>query len=320
MVPLMHPWNEALFQSLKARAEAERFPHALLIHGPRGTGKLALAERVSQLLLCEDAAHRPCGRCEGCRWFAAGTHPDFRRVEPEALAKEPIAGDEEGAETPSKRAKPSLQIKIEQVRALDDFLNLRSHRGRLRVALVHPAEDMNPTTSNALLKGLEEPPAGAIFLLVAHRPSQLLPTIRSRCVALPMPLPPREQALRWLGEQGAQNPERWLAYAGGAPLQALEYAAKAEMLHRLLQHPMPVDDRDELEPLADALQKIALDCALSGLGLPPKYQTRTIPLDPQGARAWLAFARQMGQHRLLCRHPLNPKLFSAQMLAGMPQK
>src|SRR4030095_419883 len=152
MVRLMHPWNEALFQSLKARAE--RFPHALLIHGPRGTGKLALAERVAQLLLCEDAAHRPCGRCAGRRWVAAGTHPDFRRVEPEALAKEPLAGDEEGAEAPSKRAKPSLQIKIEQVRALDDFLNLRSHRGRLRVALVHPAEDMNPTTSNALLKGL----------------------------------------------------------------------------------------------------------------------------------------------------------------------
>src|SRR4029450_3661718 len=149
---------------------------------------------------------------------------------------------------------------------------------------------------NALLKGLEEPPAGAIFLLVAHRPSQLLPTIRSRCVALPVPLPPREPALRWLSEQGAQNPERWLAYAGGAPLQALEYAAKAEMLHRLLQHPMPVDDRDELEPLADALQKIALDSALSGLGLQPKYQTRTIPLDPQSARAWLTFARQMGQH------------------------
>jgi DNA polymerase-3 subunit delta' len=210
------------------------------------------------------------------------------------------------------------------VRGLDDFLNLRSHRGRLRVALVHPAEDMNANTSNALLKGLEEPPAGAIFLLVSHRPSQLLPTIRSRCVALPVHLPPREAALRWLSEQGVQKPERWLAYAGGAPLQALDYAAKAEMLQRVLQHPMPVDDRDELEPLAEALQKIAMDCALSSLGLPPKYQTRAslpdAPADPRRARAWLAFARQMGQHRLLCRHPLNAKLFSAEMLAGMPQK
>ena len=85
----MHPWNEPLFEALKARSA--RFPHALLIHGARGTGKLALAERVAQFLLCEDPARRPCGRCDGCRWFVAGSHPDFRRLEPEALAKEPPA-------------------------------------------------------------------------------------------------------------------------------------------------------------------------------------------------------------------------------------
>ncbi len=137
----MHPWNTPLFEALKARLE--RFPHALLIHGVRGTGKLALAERVAQLLLCEDPAHRPCGRCDGCRWLAAGSHPDFRRIEPEALAKEPLIDPEEAAETPAKRGKPSIDIKIEQVRDLAGFLNLRSHRGRLRVALVHPAEAMN---------------------------------------------------------------------------------------------------------------------------------------------------------------------------------
>jgi DNA polymerase III subunit delta' len=314
----MHPWNEPLFEALKARTE--RFPHALLIHGARGTGKLALAERVAQFLLCEAPAGRPCGRCDGCRWFVAGSHPDFRRVEPEALAREPIIEPEEGADAPAKRAKPSLQIKIEQVRGLDGFLNLVSHRGRLRVALVHPAEDMNPNAANALLKGLEEPPAGAVFVLVSHRPSQLLPTIRSRCVALAVPVPPPAAALQWLAEQGAPNPERWLAYAGGAPLQALEYAAKADLLERLLQRPLPVDDRDELEALADALQKIALDRALTGLGLPAKYQTGGAPADPVQARAWLAFAREMGQHRLLCRHPLNPKLFSAEMIAGMPRR
>lgn len=313
----MHPWNEALLEALKARAE--RFPHALLIHGARGTGKLELAERAAQFLLCEAPASRPCGRCEGCRWFAAGSHPDFRRIEPEALAKEPMLEPEEGADTPAKRTKPSIEIKIEQVRDLAGFLNLRSHRGRLRVALVHPAEHMTPSASNALLKGLEEPPPGAVFLLVSHRPSALLPTIRSRCVALAVPIPPRPAALQWLTGQGVGNPERWLAYAGGAPLQALEYAGKAEVLERLLQRPLPVTDRDELEALADALQKIALDGALTSLGLPSKYQTRNAPADPTQTRAWLAFARQMGQHRDLVRHPLNPKLFSAEMIAGMPQ-
>jgi DNA polymerase-3 subunit delta' len=312
----MHPWNQALFESLKARAE--RFPHALLIHGARGIGKLALAEHTAQFLLCEDPARRPCGRCEGCRWFAAGSHPDFRRLEPEALAREPAVEPDEGAEVPTKRGKPSLQIRIEQVRELDGFLNVGSHRGRLRVALVHPAEDMNPNAANALLKGLEEPPAGAVFLLVSHRPSQLLPTIRSRCVALAVPIPPQTAALQWLVEQGAKNPERWLAYAGGAPLRGLEYAANAEVLERLLQRPMPVDDRDELEALADALQKIALDRALTALGLAAKYQTGSIPRDLAKARAWLAFGRSMGERRLLTRHPLNPKLFSAEMVASLP--
>lgn len=314
----MHPWNQPLFDSLKRRTE--RLPHALLIHGARGTGKLALAEHIAQFLLCEaaEAARRPCGVCEGCRWFLAGSHPDMRRVEPEALAREPRVDAEEG-DTPAKKGKPSTEIKVEQVRDLAGFLNLRSHRGRLRVALVHPAESLNPNSANALLKGLEEPPAGAVFLLVSHRPAQLLPTIRSRCVAFPVAIPPQEQALQWLSAQGAKDPGRWLAYAGGAPLLALEYAGRAAILDRLLKQPAPVDNREELEVLAEALQKIALDRAFSALGLPSKYQTGARPADRTQARAWLAFARQMGQHRLLAGHPLNPKLFSAEMLAGLPR-
>lgn len=310
----MHPWNEPLFESLKRRGE--RFPHALLIHGPRGTGKLALAERIAQFLLCEAQA-KPCGLCEGCRWFLAGSHPDFRRLEPEALAREPAVDAEEG-DAPVKKTKPSTEIRVEQVRELAGFLNVGSHRGRRRVALVHPAEDMNDNSANALLKGLEEPPAAAVFLLVSHRPARLLPTIRSRCVALPVPIPPRAAALEWLAGQ-IKNPDRWLAYAGGAPLQAVDYAGKAEIVERLLQRPGPVDDRDGLDALAEALQKIALDRALSAFGLPPKYETGAARVNPAQAHAWLTFARQMGEHRQLSRHPLNPKLFSAEMLAGLPK-
>src|SRR5205823_7615954 len=123
-----------------------------------------------------------------------------------------------------KRGKPSLVIKIEQIRGLEDFLNIGSHRGKLRVALVHPAEDMPEASANALLKGLEEPPSGAVFLLVSHRPAQLLPTVRSRCVALPVALPPVEVAQRWLESQHVKDAARWLAYAGGAPLRAMDYA------------------------------------------------------------------------------------------------
>ena len=310
----MHAWNQPTLDSLAARVG--RLPHALLIHGPRGVGKLALAERVAQFLLCEGKA-KPCGTCDGCRWFLAGNHPDFRRVEPEALAKAPPPDLEDDA--PAKRAKqPSIEIKVDQVRELPAFLYVRSHRGGTRVALVHPAEDLNENASNALLKGLEEPPASAMFILVSHRPAQLLPTIRSRCVAVPVPIPPREAALQWLSGQGIKDAERWLAYAGGAPLRALDYAADAAALESLIKSPAPVNVREDLERLADALQKIALDRALSAFGLPQKYQTGKAAVAPEKAREWLAFARRMGEDRLLCRHPLNPRLFSAAMLGAMP--
>ena len=315
----MHPWNEPILD----RVQREDLPHALLIHGPQGLGKLALAERMAQLILCEapEKTKKPCGQCDGCRWFLAGNHPDFRRVEPEALM--PAAEAEEGAEAPARKAKPSLEIKVEQVRELADFLHIGSHRGARRVALVHPAEAMNPNAANALLKGLEEPPPAAMFLLVSHRPARLLPTVRSRCVSLPVPLPPREAALQWLRAEGLQDPERWLAYAGGAPLRAPVFASQAEALDRLMRGiasgaDVLIDDRESLEALAEALQKLALDRAFAASGVPAKYRVGSAKPDPAQAKAWLAYARQMGQNRALARHPVNPRLFAAEMLATMP--
>lgn len=317
----MHPWNQPILDSLKAARE--RLPHALLVHGPRGVGKLGLAERLAQALLCEhaDLPARPCGRCDACRWYLGGNHPDFRRVEPEAIAKQPPATDEEGeegSEAPARRTKqPSIVIGVDQIRDLADFLNLRSHRGALRIALVHPAEDMNANAANALLKGLEEPPPGAMFILISHRPARLLPTIRSRCVAVPVPIPSRDVAVAWLKAQSAPDPERWLAFAGGAPVQALAYAAEAAGWDRLLKSPAAIDSRDDLERLAEVLQKIAYDRAFSAFGIAPKYRTGGPAGNPAKARRWLAFARKMGENRALSRHPLNPRLFSTEMLVEM---
>jgi DNA polymerase-3 subunit delta' len=319
----MHPWNQPILEALKAKRD--RLPHALLLHGPRGVGKLELAERVAQLLLCEhaDPAARPCDKCDACRWYLAGNHPDFRRVEPEAIAKVPMAAEEEGeegaaAEAPARRTKqPSLFIRIEQIRELADFLNVGSHRGALRIALVNPAEELYPNAANALLKSLEEPPAGAIFILVSHRPARLLPTIRSRLVGLPVPIPPRDTAIAWLKQQGAESPERWLAFSGGAPVQALAYAEEAAGWDRLLKSPVPVDDRENLERLAEVLQKIAYDRAFSAFGLAPKYKTGAKPGNPAKVRSILAYARKMGEKRALSRHPLNPRLFSTELLTEL---
>jgi len=322
---MIHKWNESLWTDLAGAAE--RLPHALLVHGPRGVGKRALAEHFAQFLLCEAAAARPCGRCEACRWFVAGNHPDVRWLEPEAIAKPRPSEDESEGRGAARSAKPSLEIKVEQVRALADFLNIGSHRGRHRIALVHPAEEMNLHAANSLLKSLEEPPSGAVFVLVSHRPARLLPTIRSRCVALPVGLPERATAEAWLRSSGVPDAPRWLAFAGGAPLQALEYAsgARGETISRLLgalQADPPqtatIGDREEVDALAEVLQKLALDRAFMAFGAEAKYATGGAGVPATQALEWLAYARAMGRHRALVRHPLNPKLFGAEMVAAMP--
>lgn len=306
-----------------------RLPHALLIHGAQGVGKLALAERFAQLLLCEVAGQgtEPCGTCHSCRWFLGANHPDVRFIEPEAFGRYAAQADEDEA-VPAKAGKPSTEIKIEQVRALADFVNVGSHRGGRRVAVVHPAEDMNLSSANALLKSLEEPPAGAFFLLVSHRPARLLPTIRSRCVAVPVPAPDPGAAAAWLAAQGVKEPARWLAFAGGAPRRALEIAsgdkagAIATLLRAIeagdLEAASAVPDREMLELLAEVLQKLSLDQAFGELAGRSRFLPEIRPIgDAQTAR-WLAFARAMGRNRLLARHPLNPRLFASEMLSGIP--
>lgn len=330
MNPVISDIQKEAWRELIGRLD--RLPHALLLHGAPGVGKLALAERFAQALLCESKGQgaKPCGSCDGCRWFLAGNHPDARFLEPEAIAlalDRPASVAEEGdTESSKEKKKPSLHIRVEQTRGLADFLNLASHRGGRRVAIVHPAEDMNAATANSLLKSLEEPPAGAVFLLVSHRPARLLPTIRSRCVPVPVPLPDPNAAAAWLAKQGVSAPERWLAFAGGAPLRALEYAtgARGAAIERVLlgiasgsrEEIGAIKDRDELEPLAEVLQKMALDRAFAALAGDTKYGGARVPGD---GRAWLAYARAMGRNRALTRHPLSPKLFAAEMVAGMPR-
>lgn len=209
--------HSALWEKLQARRE--RLPHALLFSGQRGIGKFPLVHAFAAGLLCESPAEdgQACGACLACGWFAQGNHPDFRMVQPDAMAETEAEGEE-------GKKKASQQITIDQIRALDDFFNVGTHRSGLRVILIHPAEAMNRNTANALLKSLEEPTPGTLFLLVSNEPMRLLPTIRSRCQVVSVARPQADVAVAALQQAGIKEPDYWLALAGGAPWLAMELA------------------------------------------------------------------------------------------------
>ena len=156
----------------------------------------------------------------------------MRIVRPEALAElDSRAGQAEdsgawefkpGAAPADSRTRASREIRIEQIRELSEWVTLSTHRGGPRVIVMEPAESLNTPASNALLKVLEEPPAATRFLLVSHQLSETLPTLRSRCVLVRVPMPPFEAAAQWLEQRGIAQPRRRLIEAGGAPLAAAE--------------------------------------------------------------------------------------------------
>lgn len=322
-------------------ARRSQLPHALLLTGQRGIGKRDLAQRFVESLLCESPAAdgQACGVCAACGWLAQGNHPDFRLLQPDALA-ESEGEAASGGEAPDQPAsgskkKASQQITIGQVRALDDFLHVGTHRHGVRVVLVHPAEAMNRATANALLKSLEEPIAGTLFVLVSSEPARLLPTIRSRCQALPVAQPLRARAEAWLRDAGVGDPTHWLALAGGAPLLAVELAgseqggpldaliealarggrldalAAAGALDRALK---AEKGAAPLARLVEWAQKWLTDLALAATGCPPRYfvaqsaALRALAATTDAARV-LAFARKAIQYRLQCEQPLNSRLF-----------
>lgn len=223
------PWQQAVWHQCKGMRS--RLPHAVLLHGCTGIGKFQFARALSQSLLCATptADGHACGACQSCHWFQENAHPDFRLLTPE------IEGEfDSDTETTKKKAKKKTNIAISQVRDLNDFMHLTGHQAHgYRVILVHPAETLNLSSANALLKMLEEPTENVIFILVAHQIHQLLPTILSRCQKIAMPMPDTAKAVDWLHAQGVADAEVWLAYYANAPVLLAQQQTQKKNLQEI---------------------------------------------------------------------------------------
>ena len=302
--------------------------HALLVHGAPGVGAMAFALTLAQAWLCEadsstapgpHAPAGPCGRCGSCKLFQSHLHPDLTVLMPETLRREqawPLPDDK--TEGDDSKRKPSRQIRINEVRLLIERTTRTSARGRGKVALLHPADALNLQSASALLKTLEEPPAGTRLLLTTSDPNGLLPTVRSRCQHLRLPDPAPDVAVAWLAGQGLESTadaQVLLAACSGRPLDALalqqsgiDAAAWAALPaavgrgHAAALAGWPV-------PLAlDAMQKLCHDALARATGGGTRYfPPGAVPATatPAALVAWSAELRRVARHS---EHPWSEAL------------
>lgn len=161
--------HERPIAAIKAALGHGRLGHAYLFHGEARIGKLLTAVRLAQALNCEHPSsieeRDSCGACRACLHIAARTHPDYVVIEPDPESAVP-------------------QIKIEQVREIEQQLIYRPLIGERKICVIDDADRLTIGAANALLKTLEEPPGHGLFILISGRPMALPITIRSRCQSL----------------------------------------------------------------------------------------------------------------------------------------
>jgi DNA polymerase-3 subunit delta' len=217
----------------QAARAGPRMHHGWILAGKRGVGKAAFALRAARELVAESGVPQP-----------AGDHPDIHVLEPL-----PATPDDEKKRDEGKPYQTKRSISVDQVRAMQQRLTTRPTLGSRRAIIVDPADDLEKSAANALLKSLEEPPAGSYFLFVAHRLGRLLPTIRSRCRILQFPrlddgeidaivaseVPEADAALRAAA----------VAAAGGSPGAALDFVdLDLGEIHRLMREIADHGDTD----------------------------------------------------------------------------
>lgn len=229
---------------LRSQVDGERLPHALMLCGPLGTGKLGLALALSRYMLCEHPHDgEPCEECHACKMTAEWAHPDLHFTFPvfkkkdgdhplsddymqpwREQLKENIYFDQNDWLARMGGENQQLRIFVNESDALQQKLGLKSSQGGRRVVVLWMPEKMGEDTANKLLKLIEEPPSRTHFLLVSQQPDQVLGTIMSRTQQLHVPVLGEEEILQALKERHAlpDNMARNLAHmAQGSYTRAL---------------------------------------------------------------------------------------------------
>ena len=316
------PWIASQTRQLLAQRG-----HAWLLHGPSGLGQYNLAMELARAWLCENpSADGACGRCGSCHAIDVRTHTDLQVLMPETqlIALGWPLGSKAQAEIDDKARKPSKEIRVDAMRETVEFSQRSSARGRGKVVLVYPAEQMNTITANALLKTLEEPPGDVKFVLATDAAHQLLPTIRSRCLGHAMHWPQPQSSIRWLQDKGldAQLATHLLMAMGGRPEDAFAYSQsgrKPDAWHKL---PKAVHQGDLAffkdwtnQEILNALHKLCHDLLAVAVGA----QARFFPIAalPTGASllALSDWERTLAQSTRTVDHPYNSGLMLESLVA-----
>ncbi|MES2184278.1 MAG: DNA polymerase III subunit delta' [Pseudomonadota bacterium] len=303
--------------------------HARLLQGPSGLGQYPLALGLARAWLCDTPAPdgTACGQCGSCHAIEVRTHADLRVLMPEVQMQTlgwPLS-EKAQADIDDKKRKPSKEIRVDAMRDAVEFAQRTNARGRGKVVLVYPAEQMNAITANALLKTLEEPTGDVRFILASEAAHQLLPTIRSRCQGHTMVWPAHDEMLGWLAGQGvaAADADALLRAAGGRPDDALAFAQSGRDPRRWAMLPKAVARGDgtvfadwAAGDIIDALQKLCHDLLATRAGADPRY---FLPADLPAPPSWLVLARwskRLAASARTADHPFNPGLMLEALVSG----
>jgi DNA polymerase III subunit delta' len=315
----MPTWiDAALTQVLSAPNFPQSLGQTVGISDPHCAGGSRYALALAHALLCSSpSVHgRACGVCSQCSLMRVGNHPDLMCLVPEVLQTDFV---------PEKDKKPSKGIKAEQLRALENNFTLSSQRGGRKVVLIYPAETLGTVPANALLKTLEEPPLNTFFIVVSELWSQVLPTIRSRCVVQTLSEPTQAAKVVWLDTQQVPHPKRWLELAAGRVDKALNMAQDPLWMPLLKLMPYLLQgartdamglandmSKAELKRVVEALTLWMVDVLAVGQGASARFFAAQTPsmlqtIERMDIERAAQFAAQLSQMARVAEHPLSTR-------------